>query len=314
MTVESGISIILPISGDGKFLEPALKSILRQEIPEPFEIIVVLDEVTPDVYSILDQFPSSKFKFAESKLHGVAHAHNTGLEAAVHDLIAVTHSDDVSLPRRFLKQSIMLREFPELVCVGGQLTLVDEKESQIGIARYLIDPIHVRKAFRHKSAIAHPAAMYRRDVALQAGGYRQHYAPAEDLDLWLRMLDFGEMSNVASSVVRYRSHEKQTSRASLSKQSRAKIQVYWDRKHSLGLLREDTTRIQKLFLRILAQGETSLVHSVNYGRSSRYLNALFFFFVASIINPHNVWLTLLDFIKVRLVLKKSYQSENSKIL
>ena len=300
--------MVLPINGSGKFLKSAISSLQNQEIPNPFEIIVVLDQVTSEVRLVLDQFQWSKLRLVKSERHGIAYAHNTGLEIAAYDFVAVVHSDDISLPNRFSTQSNLLQHNPEIVCVGGQLVLIDENGRPMGKSPYPIDPSHVRKAFRHKSAIPHPAAMYRREVALEVGGYRQQYAPAEDLDLWLRMLDIGDMTNVESEIVQYRVHAKQTSQVSLSRQSRAKVQVYWDRKHSNFSRNGYVTRAKILYLHFLAKGESSLVKCISYSKSGACLFALASLFIAATINPLNTWRTAVDFVKVRFSIKRTLKS------
>jgi hypothetical protein len=45
-----------------------------------------------------------------------------------------------------------------------------------------------------KSLLGHGSAMFRRADYVRAGGYRPEFYFAQDLDLWLRLTDFGEMA------------------------------------------------------------------------------------------------------------------------
>jgi hypothetical protein len=55
-------------------------------------------------------------------------------------------------------------------------------------------------------AIPHPSAMIRRAAFTQAGGYREQFPAAQDLDLWLRLAEFGRLANLPDPLLRYRLH------------------------------------------------------------------------------------------------------------
>lgn len=289
----------MPVHGSGQFLEMAINSIISQEFQQPHELIVVLDKALPEAVAILETFSHETIKYVESQSSGVAHAHNAGLEAASFDLIAIAHSDDISLPGRFIKQAKFLNENPTIVCVGGQMRLINRNGIPIGFARYLTQPKQVRKVFRHKSSIAHPAAMYRRDLALKVGGYSQSYAPAEDLDLWLRMLELGDMANLSEEIVLYRQHPYQTSRESLMRQSFAKTKVYWDRKAGQ---REEALNLgpwQQFRFAALRNSESYIVQSVDQVRAKKFSRAILFVFLATVLNPVNMWRSLRTYLAVQ---------------
>jgi hypothetical protein len=44
----------------------------------------------------------------------------------------------------------------------------------------------------------------RADAVTRCGGYRRDFEPAEDLDLWLRLSDIGDIANLNTVVLRYR--------------------------------------------------------------------------------------------------------------
>jgi len=180
------------------------------------------------------------------------------------------------------------------------MRLIDENGITIGLAPYLSQPKQVKKAFRHKSALAHPAAMYRRDVALKVGGYRQKYAPAEDLDLWLRMLDFGEIGNLPSEVIKYRIHSHQTSRENLTKQSLAKVNVYWDKRRGLNEKNHKLSCWQNFRIKVMATSESYIVKSVDEVRAKRLGRAIYFVILSTVLNPLNMWRTVGSFLTVRI--------------
>jgi hypothetical protein len=53
--------------------------------------------------------------------------------------------------------------------------------------------------------------MMKRDAFEAAGGYRQQFVAAEDLDLWLRLAERYEMANLEDVVIYLRRHSGQAS-------------------------------------------------------------------------------------------------------
>jgi hypothetical protein len=53
--------------------------------------------------------------------------------------------------------------------------------------------------------------MMRRDAVLRAGGYRDDLPAAEDLDLWLRLGEVGEVACVSDILLNYRLHDRSIS-------------------------------------------------------------------------------------------------------
>jgi hypothetical protein len=63
--------------------------------------------------------------------------------------------------------------------------------------------------------------MFRRESVMAAGGYRQDFYPAEDLDLFLRLGELGKVANISKSLLKYRIHQDSISGRNVSKQRKA---------------------------------------------------------------------------------------------
>ena len=68
-----------------------------------------------------------------------------------------------------------------------------------------------REALQGRIPICHPSSMYRRDAVRRVGGYHADAYPAEDLDLWLRLGEIGQLDNLGACVLRYRIHPRSIS-------------------------------------------------------------------------------------------------------
>src|SRR5207245_630217 len=56
------------------------------------------------------------------------------------------------------------------------------------------------------NAIWFPTSMMRRQPALDAGGFRHPFLIAEDYDLLLRLMDYGQLANLPDRLLFYRQH------------------------------------------------------------------------------------------------------------
>jgi glycosyltransferase involved in cell wall biosynthesis len=220
-----GISVILPVHGDAPYLRCALNSVFKQEVSEAYEIVICFDRASRHIRDYISTLDQSVIRTVESSLPGVAHAHNAALFEASFDLIAVMHADDVMVQHRLEHQSRLLRKDKSLVCVGGQIELINECDHVLRESNFPLGKRVIRFTTRYMSPIAHSSAMYRTEVVRKLGGYRQEFAPAEDYDLWTRVLGLGEIQNSSRVVTQYRKHDGQISIASKDLQSRMKAKV-----------------------------------------------------------------------------------------
>jgi glycosyltransferase involved in cell wall biosynthesis len=132
---------------------------------------------------------------------------NELLQRAQGEFIARMDADDICLPDRFERQLAHLRAHPAVVCVGGDHVLIDERGRRLTTVATLTDDAAIqREALRGHGTICHPSAMLRRAALEQVGGYRAACYPAEDLDLWLRLGEIGELANLRGAVLQYRLH------------------------------------------------------------------------------------------------------------
>ena len=93
-----------------------------------------------------------------------------------------------------------------LAIVGGQCPLITESGEMADAANPLPcehEDIVTQMLFR--SAMTHPALMFRRQAILESGSY-QHPKPVEDLDLYLRVVQRFRCHNLSEAVLKYRLH------------------------------------------------------------------------------------------------------------
>jgi glycosyltransferase involved in cell wall biosynthesis len=227
-------------------MKEAIQSVVNQQVDGPWEILLILDRPSVECIKILEECLTEKFRVVDSRKPGVANAHNLGISKAKYDLIAVMHSDDVMMPGRLKLQNDILRENETIACVGGQVELIDKDGRVLGKSSYPLDSGRIQKVMARVCCISHPTTMYRRQIALQAGGYDESFSPVEDYDFWLTLLRDGRIVNLREPVLKYRIHANQLSQKQLSVQTTKKIEVL--RKHfPKEFVRSSDVRREKVF-------------------------------------------------------------------
>jgi len=191
------ISVVLPCYNAAATLPDALESLLRQTRSD-FEIIAVDDGSTDETAQILEgsfrEDPRIRPLFLPRS--GISRASNAGLERARGRYIARMDADDVSLPERLEEQARYLDENPCTGLVGCRVIFGGDREASRGFAQYvdwqneLLDPEAIRANRFVESPFAHPSIMFRAELPLRLGGYREGPFP-EDYELILRWMEHG---------------------------------------------------------------------------------------------------------------------------
>jgi glycosyltransferase involved in cell wall biosynthesis len=177
-------------------LPDSLDSILRQTEPD-FELIIVNDGSTDATAEILAKYANgdTRIRILTQENRGLTHALITGCAAASSEFIARQDCGDVSLPDRLSRQIQAIRDDVVLVSCSARYTgpegellyvaAADGDEIRRGL---LTDGIESIRGLPH-----HGTALFRRDAYVIAGGYRDEFRYAQDLDLWIRIARLGRI-------------------------------------------------------------------------------------------------------------------------
>ena len=201
------LSVILPVHNASAYLRPAVESVLAQE-GCAFELILIDDGSTDDSLAVCREFEADgRVRLVSRANKGFAATLNEGMGLAEGELIGRMDGDDVCLPGRFAKQVTFMREHPEVTLLGAGYWFTDEAGRRI---RTFVPPgddgTLQRQLLSGRNPICHPACVYRKQAALDAGGFRDEYRPAEDLELWLRLGEAGRIACLPDVLLEYRQH------------------------------------------------------------------------------------------------------------
>lgn len=207
------ISVLMPVYNAERYVAEAVESILGQTFTD-FEFLIVDDGSTDGSLAILRRYAEqdNRIRLISRPNTGLVIALNEMLGKARADLIARMDADDIAMPGRFAAQVAFLRDHPEVVCVGGRQQIIDASGRPLWVYHPPeSDPEIQEVALSGRCPINHPSAMMRREAVLEVGGYREEMMPAEDLDLWLRLGERGQLANLPQVVLKYREHDRSVS-------------------------------------------------------------------------------------------------------
>lgn len=229
------ISVLMPVYNTDRYVAQAVDSILNQTFVD-FEFLIVDDGSTDHSLKILQDYAvkDSRIQLTSRENWGLANSLNELLSCAQGEFIARLDADDIALPTRFEKQVQFLKEHSDVVCVGSSLDWIDERGLFIGHCPMPEGNDELQSLMLGGiSLLHHPCAMMRRVALNQVGGYDPSLPYAEDLDLWLRLGEIGNLANLKETLVLYRLHSQSLShikRDGLTRDALEACQRAWQRR------------------------------------------------------------------------------------
>ena len=207
MNATPQVSVVMSVYNGAATLAATMDSVLSQEGVD-FEFIVINDGSTDGSGAILDDYARRDDRVR------VIHQDNTGLtqalirgcvEARGEYIARQDAGGDVSLPDRLARQFAFLEANSDVVMTSCGTRFVGPEdeflydiiqqgdELQRGLEQLRID--------RVRGPSSHRSTMFHRTVYQAVGGYRPEFRVAQDLDLWMRMVEQGRC--VATPEVLY---------------------------------------------------------------------------------------------------------------
>ena len=209
------ISILLPVHNAARYLRTAMDSLLAQTFCD-FEVIAVDDGSTDRSLEILRDYErrDQRLRVFSRSRTGIVGALNDGLKAAHGEFIARMDADDVAESGRLAAQVAFLVSHPACVALGTDVLYTDPEGAPLIRHKPATthDEIVARLLEGNGGALIHPSVMFRRDAIERVGGYRERFQWIEDLDLYLRLSEVGELANLPDVYLRYRQHLKSINR------------------------------------------------------------------------------------------------------
>jgi len=217
------VSVALSVFNGERYIAATIESVLAQTMRD-FELIVLDDGSTDATLAIAEKFAAldSRIRIISRENRGLVASLNQLLAEARAPLIARIDADDLCRPNRLGLQLEFMNTHPDHGVVGSNVELIDGQGNPLLAPDVTLPCDHaaIIACIDKFSPLYHPAVMYRRQLAIKTGGYRNAYSSAEDYDLWLRVALSSKLANIPDKLVSYRVHSQQISHRHLVSQSR----------------------------------------------------------------------------------------------
>lgn len=181
------VAVIIAAHNRAQWVGRAVESALGQRPRPPAEVIVVDDASTDATAEVAQRAGARVIRHAENR--GAAAARNTGVAATTQPWIAPLDSDDRWLPH-MLAALWPLRD--GYVFVAGASMAVDANDTPVAYGGALAPrPVVLSSPAPlvfPENFVAASGVLVQREMFVKVHGYRESDRSAEDLDLWVRLL------------------------------------------------------------------------------------------------------------------------------
>lgn len=201
------VSVLMAVRNGEDFLDQAIASIHSQSLRD-LELIVVDNGSRDATLSILACWAERdpRIRVLQLARPGLARSLNFAASSARGPLYARLDADDIAEPGRLERQRAALIADETLGAIGSNASLIDRRGRHVGEVCRPVGRLAVRQFLGSGNPFVHSTMMFRRSLFEQVGGYRDGLRATEDLDLWLRMAEVGELDLLPERLVRYRVH------------------------------------------------------------------------------------------------------------
>lgn len=175
----------------------------------PVHVLIVDDGSTPPIVA-----PA----IANMKIEVLRMAYNGGIERALQTGIdalaqrgfryaARIDAGDRSVPQRLAKQRLFMELHPRVAGLGMWTQVVTREGKPLFMLTPPAEPDAIRRLRFFRSCLAHPSMMLRIDAVRAVGNYRAEYRSAEDLDLFVRLMEQYDCANLPELGLYYELNE-----------------------------------------------------------------------------------------------------------
>lgn len=198
------VSVIMPVFNTERFIAASIESVLAQTFAD-FELILVDDGSTDRSREIIQSYRDPRVRaFRNPQNLGAAGAKNHALQHAQSEVLAFLDSDDLADQTRLARQISFLGRNPDIHILATQIEVIDENgtviERPCRVSRVSAE---IPATLLFENCIAQSSVMVRKSI-LPTSPFRAEFEPAEDYDLWARLVTKARFAQMNETLVKYR--------------------------------------------------------------------------------------------------------------
>jgi glycosyltransferase involved in cell wall biosynthesis len=161
-------------------------------------VLIVDDGSTPPI--VAPDLPNLSIEVLRmARNGGIEKALQSGIDALAERgfrYAARIDAGDLSVPQRLARQRAYLQAHPQVAGLGMWTQVVTRDGEPLFMLMPPAEPDAIRRLRFYRSCLAHPSMMLRVDTVRAVGNYRAQYRSAEDLDLFLRLMERHDCANL----------------------------------------------------------------------------------------------------------------------
>ncbi len=201
MKRKPAITVLMPAYNAARYIGAAIRSVLAQTFTD-FELLVINDGSADDTEALVQRFTDERIRLINQPHQGVAAALNLGLLNANAPLIARFDADDICYPFRLQQQYDFLQKHEDYVLIGSDVDYVDQHgEFLYHYSNTGHTHEEIVERIQSGCPFIHSSVMYRKQVALELGGYEAKAHTFEDYHLWIRLIRKGNVYNSPAPMI-----------------------------------------------------------------------------------------------------------------
>lgn len=203
------VTILLTCYNHVKYIPVALESIRSQTFTD-YDIIALDDGSTDGTREWLSEQTGIKVVFNEQNL-GTYGTLNKGLDMATGEYVAVFNDDDVWMPTKLEKQVALLDNNPRVGLVHTEGEFIDGEGKvfegePLGFKFPRFETGDILLDLVYENKIIASAALFRRKIVEEIGGFNEMYFGSGDWEMWFRIAERYDVGCVNEKLSQYRVH------------------------------------------------------------------------------------------------------------
>lgn len=208
MNKTPSVSVVMSNYNGSKYLSEAVNSILRQSYRD-FEFIIIDDASTDGSIKIIETFQDERIVFIQNPYnYGLAKSLNIGFSIAKGKYIVRMDSDDISKLERLSLQVKFMENNDKVIVCGCMIEYFSEN---VGLLKKFstkwikVNNVNIKHQLVYGSCFAHPSVIIRKSALdMLENVYDETLLRSQDYDLWWRLAELGDFSNIEDVLLAYR--------------------------------------------------------------------------------------------------------------
>jgi glycosyltransferase involved in cell wall biosynthesis len=193
----TGVSVVLPILNEERFLEDSIEAILAQKYLGPLEVILALGPSTDKTNEIAQRLASKdpRIILVDNPTSRTATGLNLAISHAKYSIICRIDGHAQISPT-YISHAVAIMDQTHAVNVGGVMAAVGENVFENAVATAMRSPLGVGASRFHTGGKAGPAdtvylGVFEKSKLEKVGGYDERFTRAQDWELNFRLRQDG---------------------------------------------------------------------------------------------------------------------------